>query len=106
MDMIEIAVFMVCLHRVGAPVDLRRLYVEIRLCPSRELGRLPAGYFACERNLIGRIRTQVGMRFPVTEHLGNFGCPRKGTREILLWDLLVGKVVPLSIQDLNDFVEA
>jgi hypothetical protein len=24
------------------------------------------------------------MRFPVTEHLGNFGSPRKGTREILL----------------------
>jgi hypothetical protein len=101
MDVIEIAVFI-----AGAPVDLRRLYVEIRLCPGREFGRLQAGYFVCQRNLIGRIRTQVSMRFPVTEHLGNFGCPRKGTREILLWDLLVGKVVPLSIQGLNDFVKA
>src|SRR5260370_38498271 len=72
-----------------ASVDLSGLDRETHGCPRRKLGRLPAGHFVCERNLIGRIRTQVGMRFPVTEHLGNFVCPRKGTREILLWDLLV-----------------
>src|SRR5580765_250599 len=52
--------------------DLRCLNVEIRPCPRREPGRLLPGYSVCERNSIGRIRTQVGMRFPVTEHLGNF----------------------------------
>ena len=90
----------------AAPEDLGYLNAEILSGPRREPGRSPAGYSVCERNLIGGIRTQVGMRFPVTEHLGNFGCPRKGTREILLWDLLVRKVVPLSIQGLNDLVEA
>ncbi len=67
------------------------------LGPRSRTWSVPACYFVCERNLIGRIRTQVGMSYPVTERLGNFGCPRKGTRETFLWDLLVGKLMPLSI---------
>jgi len=46
------------------------------------------------------------MGFPVTEHLGNFVCSRKGTDEAFLWDLVVRKVMPLSIQGLNDFIKA
>src|SRR5437899_3161306 len=67
---------------------------EIGLRPRRELGRSPAGDLVRERNLIGRLRTEVGVRFPVAEHLGQTGCPRKGTRECRLRDLLVREVVP------------
>src|SRR5882724_7097378 len=45
------------------------------------------------------------MGFPVTEHLGNFRCAGK-TSEGFLWDLVVRKVMPLSIQGLNDFIKA
>jgi len=30
---------------------------KIHLSPRRELGRLPPGYFVCERDLIARVRT-------------------------------------------------
>jgi hypothetical protein len=36
---------------------------DIQSSPRRKLGRLPACYFVCERNSVGRIRTQVGVRF-------------------------------------------
>jgi hypothetical protein len=35
---------------------------EIQASPPRKPGRLPPGYFVCERNSVGQIRTQVGMR--------------------------------------------
>src|SRR5437867_12595439 len=45
--------------------------------PRRELARWPAGDSVCERNSVGRIRTQVGMRLEVIEHLCHLGGSRK-----------------------------
>src|SRR4029077_8234501 len=66
-----------CLH-------LGHLNRDIQSCPRRKLGRLPACYFVRERNSVGRIRTQVGMNFPVSEHLCQLGGPRKQSSETLL----------------------
>src|SRR4030095_1538633 len=65
------------------------LFGEILSSPVRKPGRFAACYFVCERNSIGEIRTEIRMGFPVTEHLGNFGCSRKGTSEAFLWDPVV-----------------
>jgi len=42
--------------RSGAPVDSSCLNREIYSGPRREVGRLPARYFICERNSVVRIR--------------------------------------------------
>src|SRR5205809_864933 len=60
---------------------------DIQSSPRRKLGRLPACYFVRERNSVGRIRTQVGMSFPVTEHLCQLGGPREKSSEHFLWHL-------------------
>src|SRR5258708_6058817 len=60
---------------------------DIQPSPRRKRGGLPAGYFVCERNSVVRIRTQVGMRFPVTEHLRHLGGSRKEGGENLLWHM-------------------
>jgi len=48
----------------------RSLRHEIHSSPHRELCRLPACDFVCERNLVARIGTQVRVRLKVTEHFG------------------------------------
>src|SRR5258706_13654713 len=48
------------------------LFGEILRRPDRKSRRFSACYFVCESNFSGQIRTQIGMGFPVTEHLGNF----------------------------------
>src|SRR5438105_3132374 len=53
----------------GAPVNLSCLYRETHACPRRKLGRLPAGYSVGERDSVVRLRTQVGVRLEVTQHL-------------------------------------
>jgi len=60
---------------------------KIHLGPRRELGRLPACYFVRERNSVGRIRTQVGMSFPVTEHLCQLGGSREKSSKHFFWHL-------------------
>src|ERR1700693_1236191 len=77
-----------CVIETGAPVDLSCLYREIHSGPRREVGRLPARYFVCERNSAVRIRTQVGVRLEVTQHLCYLGGPGEERSENFLWDLL------------------
>src|SRR6202023_276965 len=60
---------------------------EIHSSPRRELARLPARYFVCERNFVVRIRTQVGMSLEVAKHLCQLGGPRKELSESFLLDL-------------------
>ncbi len=45
--------------------------------PRRELGRLPACYFVCERNSVVRIRTQIGMSLEVPKRLAILEAPGK-----------------------------
>src|SRR6266511_3475724 len=54
---------------------------DIQSSPRRKLGRLPACYFVRERNSVGRIRTQVGMRFEVPEHRGDLRSSREETNK-------------------------
>src|SRR5713226_1013258 len=79
---------------------------HIHSSPRRQLARLPAGYLVCERNSVVRIRTQVGMSLEVTERLGHLGGPGKHVGEHFLWDLADGELVTLSIEGVDDFVEA
>ena len=46
------------------------------------------------------------MRLKVTEHFRDLGGPRKETREDFLRHLIEREVVTLSIQDIDDFIEA
>src|SRR5258706_15420114 len=71
---------------------------DIQSSPRRKLGRLPAYYLVCERNSIGRIRTQVGMNFPVIEHLCQLGGPWKESSENLLGYPFEGGLETLSIE--------
>src|SRR5260370_11303774 len=66
-------------RRVGVLCSL-----EIHLCPRRELCRLPACDFVCERNLVARIGTQVRVRLKVIEHFRYFGGSSKETPEDFL----------------------
>jgi hypothetical protein len=72
----------------GAPVDLSCLYREIHSGPRREVGRLPARYFVCERNSVVRIRTQVGVRLEVTQHLCYLGGHGEERSENFRWAVL------------------
>src|SRR5438132_4753438 len=90
----------------GAPVDLSCLYREIHSGPRRKLGRLPAGYFVGELNSAVQIRAQVRMSLEITQHLRDLGGPREESRENILWDLFERKLVALSIQRVDNFVEA
>src|SRR5437867_4395386 len=65
----------------SAAVHLRCLNREIQSSPRRKLGRLPACYFVCEGNSVGRIRTQVSMSLEVTKPLCHPGGPRKESSE-------------------------
>src|SRR6266446_10615181 len=79
---------------------------DIQSSPRRKLGRLPACYFVCERNSVGRIRTEIGMCLEILEH----GCDLRGRREEsgedFLWDLFEREFMTLLIQRVDDFVEA
>src|SRR6266513_3516402 len=79
---------------------------EIHSGPRCELGRLPACYFVCERNSVGRIRTQVGMRFEVPEHRGDLRSSREESGEDVGRDLREGEIVTLSIKHGDDLIEA
>ncbi len=79
---------------------------DIQSSPRRKLGRLPACYFVCERNSVGRIRTQVGMRFEVPEHRGDLRSSREESGEDVGRDLREGEVVTLSIKHVDDLIEA
>jgi len=46
------------------------------------------------------------VRLKVSEHFRYLGGPRKETREDVLWHLIVREVVTLSIQRIDDFIEA
>jgi hypothetical protein len=46
------------------------------------------------------------VRLEVTEHFGYLGGSRKETREDFLWHLIEREVVTLSIQRIDDFIEA
>src|SRR5260370_40774605 len=61
---------------------------EIKSSPRRKFGRLPAGYFVCERNSVRGSRTYIGLRLVVTEHLRDLGRASKESREKLRWDLV------------------
>ena len=78
---------MLCLHR------------EIRPCPRRKAGGLPAGYFVGELNSAVQIRAQVRMSLEVTQHLRDLGGPREESRENFLWDLFERELVALSMLD-------
>ena len=65
--------------------------------PRRELGRLPACYFVCERNSVVRIRTQIGMSLEVPKRLCHLGGSREERSEYFLRDLFERKFIPLSI---------
>src|SRR6266436_5088867 len=82
------------------------LYWKILSSPGRKPGRFPACYFVCESNLIGRIRTQIGMRFEVPEHRGDLRSPREESREDVGRDLREGEVVTLSIKQVDYPIEA
>jgi hypothetical protein len=71
-----------------AALGVRLLGREIHLSPRREPARLPACYFVCERNFVGRIRTQVRMSFEVAKRLCHLGGPGKKRSEDVLGDLL------------------
>src|SRR5260370_24194975 len=60
---------------------------EIDPSPRRNIGRLPACYFVCERNSGVRIRTQVCMSLDVTKRLCHLGGPRKERHVDFLGDL-------------------
>src|SRR6185369_12998762 len=62
---------------------------NIFACPLRKVGRLPASYIVCERNLTRRIRTEICMVRPVTEHLGNRGSSGERSHETVFFHLLV-----------------
>src|SRR5258708_16162223 len=55
---------------------------------------------------MGRIRTQVGMRFEVPEHRGDLRSSREESREDVGRDLREGEVVTLSIKHVDDLIEA
>ena len=67
---------------------------------------MPARYFVCVDDSVMRRGTQVGMSLEVTEHLYHLSGPRKQIRKKFLWDLAEREVVTLSIQGLDDLVEA
>src|SRR5260370_14264469 len=60
---------------------------EIHLSPRRKLRRLPTCDVVCERNLVVRSGTQVGVRLEVTKHFRYLGGPSKQTRIDFLWHL-------------------
>jgi len=71
--------------------------MEIHSSPHRELCRLPACDFVCERNLVARIGTQVRVRLKVTEHFGLTGGSRERSPRRLPLALGEREVVTLSI---------
>src|SRR5882762_5736474 len=82
------------------------LFGKILLSPGRKPGRFPTCYFVCEDDLIGRIRTQIGMRFEVPEHRGDLRSSREESREDVGRDLREGEVVTLSIKHVDDLIKA
>lgn len=67
---------------------------------------MPACDFVCERNLVARIGTQVGVRLEVTGHFRYLGGSRNEIREDFLWQLVEREVVTPSIQRSDYFIEA
>src|SRR5258708_36456570 len=55
---------------------------------------------------MGRIQTQVGMRFEVPEHRGDLRSSREQSSEDVSRDLREGEVVTLSIKHVDDLIEA
>jgi hypothetical protein len=70
---------------------------DIQSSPRRKLARLPACHIVCERNSVGQIRTQVGMRFEVLQHRADLCSSRKESGEDVGRDLREGELVTLSI---------
>jgi hypothetical protein len=73
---------------------------NVRSRPRDKRGRLPAGYSVRERNSIRPVRAQIRVRFEVTVRVCQFGW------KTVLRDLMEGELVTLSIQGVDDFIEA